>query len=258
MEPAELVFLNTEIVLLLLRLVTTRSGFPSQSMSPITTLYGFTPVAKSTFVANELMPRDPDELVFRSTEMLLLLVFVTTISGFPSPSMSPIAMPSGLVPVVKSIFVENELVVMEPVELVFLNTEMVLPRLFVTTRSGFPSPSRSPIATPNGFVVPVVKSTFVPNEAIATYPAPPKVGINGALEEPVNPVVVSVTAIGAYVAPAGTFTVSPVDVPEVTAAFTAPKYGTFFVEFALKFVPLMKTLVPTDPDVGVKEVIVGI
>ena len=69
-------------------------------------------------------------------------------SGLPSPSTSPMATPTGYNPVVKSTFGAKELAVMEPEELVFLNTETVLLVIFTTTRSGLPSPSKSPIATP--------------------------------------------------------------------------------------------------------------
>ena len=44
---------------------------------------------------------------------------------------------------------------------------------------------------------------------------------------------------------------------DTTFAFTAPKYTTFFAAVELKFVPVMVTVVPIGPDVGVKEVMVG-
>jgi len=40
------------------------SGLPSPSISPITTLFGFVPVVKSTLVANEPAVIEPDVLVF--------------------------------------------------------------------------------------------------------------------------------------------------------------------------------------------------
>ena len=59
-------------------------------------------------------------IVFRSTETELLPEFVRARSGFPSPSMSPIAKPIGFVPVVKSTLAANEPDVIEPEVLVFL------------------------------------------------------------------------------------------------------------------------------------------
>ena len=52
-------------------------------------------------------------------------------------------------------------------------------------------------------------------------------------------------------------TVSKVVDAAVTVAFTAPKYTMLFAGVGLKFVPLMVTVVPMGPDVGVKEVTVG-
>jgi hypothetical protein len=46
---------------------------------------------KSTIGANELVVIDPNVLVFRKTETVLLDTFVTARSGLPSPSMSPMA-----------------------------------------------------------------------------------------------------------------------------------------------------------------------
>jgi len=64
--------------------------------------------------------------MFLITETVLLVLFVTAKSGFPSPSMSLIAIEFGPVPVAKSILAANELVVMLPEVLVFLKTETVL------------------------------------------------------------------------------------------------------------------------------------
>ena len=77
---------------------------PSPSISARTTPDGFVPVLKSTLAANEPAVIVPDVLVFRKTETVLVVKFVTAISGLPSPSMSPKAILCGLdpVPVVKS------------------------------------------------------------------------------------------------------------------------------------------------------------
>ena len=138
-------------------------------MSPIATVVGPDPVVKSTLAANELAPMEPDVLVFLNTETVLLVAFATTKSGLPSPSISPIATTSGPVPVVKSTFAANELAVMNPEVLVFLKTETVLPLLFVTAKSGLPSPSMSPMATLYG-PAPVVKSTLAANELAVMEP----------------------------------------------------------------------------------------
>src|SRR5665213_289286 len=61
---------NTDIVLLLL-LPTTRSGLPSPSRSPITTLCGLPPVAKSALTAKELVVMEPLADVLRKTETVL-------------------------------------------------------------------------------------------------------------------------------------------------------------------------------------------
>jgi hypothetical protein len=45
--------------------------------------------------------------------------------------------------------------------------------------------------------------------------------------------------------------------PDVTVAFTAPKYTTLLAGTALKLVPAILTLVPTGPLEGVKELTVG-
>jgi hypothetical protein len=67
----------------------------------------------------------------------------------------------------------------------------------------------------------------------------------------------SVIVIGAYVAPAGTVTLSEVAEDIVTAAFTAPKKTILLLGTPLKFVPVIVTTVPTGPEVGEKVVMVG-
>ena len=82
--------------------------------------------------------------------------------------MSPIKTLCGFVPVVKSALVPKEPAVIVPEVLMFLNTETVL-LLFVTAKSGLPSPSRSPMAMLNGPDA-VVKSTLVANEPAVMEP----------------------------------------------------------------------------------------
>ena len=128
----------------------------------------------------------------------------------------------------KSTLGAKELEVMEPEELVFLKTETVLLLTFVTTRSGFPSPSRSHIAIPkvallSGTDPVVVKSTLEAKDVVSMIPELGKVTLKGAFEYAINPVVISATEIGAYVVPIGTVTVSDVELADFTAALTAPK-----------------------------------
>ncbi len=72
-----------------------------------------------------------------------------------------------------------------------------------------------------------------------------------------SPVLVSVTEIGAYAAPAGTVTVNEFDVAEVTAALTEPKNTALDEDVGLKFEPEIVTEEPTRPEAGENEVIVG-
>src|SRR5471030_1654861 len=68
---------NTDTVLLPL-LTTARSGLPSPSRSPIATLRGSVPVAKSTLAAKEPEVIEPLADVLRSTDTVLLLPLPTT------------------------------------------------------------------------------------------------------------------------------------------------------------------------------------
>ena len=52
-------------------------------------------------------------------------------------------------------------------------------------------------------------------------------------------------------------TVKLVVIPEVTIAFTAPKYTMLLAGTALKFVPVIVTFAPTIPLEGMKELLVG-
>lgn len=82
-------------------------------MSHSDTSKAYDPVLKSTLGAKELSVIEPGVVVFLRIETDRLFVFATTMSGFPSPSMSPIATPVGIVPVVKSTLFAKELVVIE-------------------------------------------------------------------------------------------------------------------------------------------------
>ena len=185
MLPGVLIFLKTETVAPLPPppFVTTMSGLPSPSRSQIATPNGIGPVVRSSFGAKELAETEPEMHVFLKMETVLLPGFTTTKSSLPSPSRSAIATPDGCVPVVKSTFDAKELVVIEPEVLVFLKTETVVPlppTASVTTRSGLPSPSRSPMAIPLGFD-PVVKPIPDPRDVASMIRELGKVTLKGSV-----------------------------------------------------------------------------
>jgi len=178
------------------------SFFPSRSISLTETPTGFPPVVRSILEASEI---EPDVLWFWKTETDAAPLFVTIISFFPSPSISAMSMPTGLVPAVKSTLVAKEPVNSDPDVLIFLKTEIVLPFWLVTTISGFPSVSMSPIARKVG-VVPVIRSALLANEEASIAWALVNVTLKGFDEYAVNPL--TVTVMGWYVEPGGTVTVS--------------------------------------------------
>ena len=65
------------------------------------------------------------------------------------------------------------------------------------------------------------------------------------------------TVIAACVAPVGTVTVKLVEFAAVTVARVAPKKTMLLAAVVLKSVPVIVTVAPTAPLIGVKEVIVG-
>ena len=84
------------------------SALKSPSRSPTATLLGAAPVPKSVLAANELLLIVPLVAVLRNTDTVLDVELAVTISAWPSPLMSPIAMLYGLPPVVKSTFAASE------------------------------------------------------------------------------------------------------------------------------------------------------
>ena len=110
-----------------------------------------------------------------------------------------------------------------------------------TIKSGLPSPSISAIATDVG-PVPVKKSTFDAIDVASKTFVPGIVTLNGEAEYAVNPL--TVTVIGWYVTPAGTVSVSCVNVAAVTVARTAPNHTILLAGVVLKFVPVIVTVVP--------------
>src|ERR1035437_1610413 len=93
-------------------------------------------------------------------------------------------------------------------------------KTLATTRSGFPSPSKSAITTAYG--LDTLKFTPGANvEASIAAPLPAKVGSNAATLYATRPF--TVTVIGANVEPAGTVTKRFVGLADETIARTAPK-----------------------------------
>ena len=86
---------------------------------------------------------------------------------------------------------------------------------------------------------------------------PPKVTINGFKLWVNNPVAIFKRVIGCSVAPTGTVTINCIVVALLTVAFVAPNQTILFATVVLKFVPIIVTVVPMAPLVGVKLVIVG-
>ena len=109
------------------------------------------------------------DIVFLSTETKLIPVLAIAKSGLPSPSISPKEILHEPILLSKSTLVANEPTPMAPELLVFLKIETALGPKSATARSGFPSPSISPIMTLYG-LDPVVKSTLVSNELAVIEP----------------------------------------------------------------------------------------
>ena len=99
-------------------------------------------------------------VVLRKIDIVATPALATAKSGFPSPSISPIATDQAPAPAVKSNFVAKDVFEIVPEVAVFLNTDKLALLKFATTNSAFPSLSKSPIATDIG-PDPAVKSTFV-------------------------------------------------------------------------------------------------
>ena len=95
------VLLSRMEAVLLLKFATAKSGFPSKLMSPMLTDQGLVPVVKSTLVAKVGVVALV-AVVLSRMEAVLLPLFATAKSGFPSPLMSPMLTEMGLLPVGKS------------------------------------------------------------------------------------------------------------------------------------------------------------
>src|SRR4028119_1409145 len=148
-----------EAVLVLLPVfATAKSGFPSKLKSPMLRSLGKLPVGKSTLVAKVGVVALV-AVVLSRMEAVLLPVFATAKSGFPSKLKSPMLRSLGKLPVGKSTLVAKVGVV-ALVAVVLSRMEAVLLSAFATAKSGFPSKLMSPMLTDLG-KLPVGKSTLV-------------------------------------------------------------------------------------------------
>src|SRR4028119_686430 len=94
-------------------------------------------------------------------EAVLLAVFATAKSGFPSKLKSPMLTDLGLLSVGKSTLVAKVgVVALVAVVLSRMEAVLVLLPEFATAKSGFPSKLKSPMLTDSG-LLPVGKSTLV-------------------------------------------------------------------------------------------------
>jgi len=103
---------------------TAKSGLLSPLKSPMLTETGVLPVVKSPMLAKVGVVA-PVVVVLSRMETVLLPLFATAKSGFPSPLMSPMLTDLGLVPVVKSTLVAK-LGVVAPVVVVLRKMETFL------------------------------------------------------------------------------------------------------------------------------------
>jgi hypothetical protein len=115
--------------------------------------------------------------------------------------------------------------------------------------SGFPSSFRSATVTLYG-LCPDGKPMAGANDAVSNAPVEANVGVKESPDSAMSPA--TVTLIGAYVAPAGTSMVSDVAVADCTAALTAPNSTRVAPAAGAKPVPVMTTLDPIPPAIGLK------
>ena len=139
-----------------------KSGLPSPLMSPMlrekmSLEKRPSPVAKVTWGAKVGVVA-PVVVVLSRMEAVLLFMFATAKSGFPSPLMSPMLTDLGPLPVAKVTWVANVGVV-APVAVVLSRMEAVSLYMFATAKSGLPSPLMSRMLTDMG-PLPVGKSTL--------------------------------------------------------------------------------------------------
>jgi hypothetical protein len=137
--------------------VTAKSGFPSLLKSPILTDQGAVPVPKVTWVAKVRVVL-PVGVVLSRMEVFSPQTFAVARSGLPSPLKSPMLTELGPLPTLNLTWVAKD-GVLAPVAVVLRSMEAVLsPIPFTVTKSGFPSPLKSPTLRSAG-KFPVGKST---------------------------------------------------------------------------------------------------
>ena len=117
--------------------VTAKSNLPSKSKSPIAIAEGLPAIA--TLDANVKF-RLPNDDALRNTDTVFESKSAVAISGFPSPSKSPIASPKGVEPTTISFFGLKPRL---PNVDTFRKTDTLPPAEFTVARSGFPSKSKS-------------------------------------------------------------------------------------------------------------------
>ena len=164
METVLLVLLGVMVLSKLTPFVTAKSGFPSPLKSPLLTYLLPSPVLKSILVAKVGVVA-PVAVVLSRMEVFLLQMFAVAKSGFPSLLKSPMLTELGPLPTLNLTLVAKVGVVAF-VAVVLRRMEAVLsPIPFTVTKSGFPSPLKSPMPRAWG-KSPVVKSTLGPKPAI--------------------------------------------------------------------------------------------
>jgi hypothetical protein len=169
------------------------------------------------------------------------------------------AIPLGVEPVVLSSFAAKDEDDIVPGVDVFLKIEIDARLVFPATRSGFPSPSKSPAVhdwvAVGAAWVPVAKLVRASKNVEEINPV--YVSLNGLVLVPINAVLVFNTVMFLLVAPMGTITVKLVEVALFTTALAIPKKTILFAAVVLNPDPEIVTTVPTGPLAGEKFVMTG-
>ncbi len=146
----------------------------------------------------------------------------------------------------------------DPLEVVFLKIEIVSDKEGKVPASKkpisfFPSPSISATVIDCGFTYsPGGYGKELYSNALGIKDAPAGIVTrNGTAENPVSPFVI--TEMGFYSAPAGTVTISELELAEVTTALIEPKATILFAGLGSKPEPVIVIVVPILPDNGVNE-----
>ena len=218
---------------------------------------------KSYFAANEIVPEVD---VFLKTDIEVPPPTETK-SIKPSPFTSPAAMPVTADATVKFVLVAKPAVANTPEVPDAFRTTLTLALFAPLAISVLPSPSKSATAIKSPisyqFEFPVAEVTFIglTNDLlpIAAAEILVLVTLNGVLLCPILPgvVVLFTTVITSCVDPFGTVTVKLVAVAADIVALAPPKKTILLANVVEKLVPVIVTVVPTSPLVGLKEETVG-